>query len=82
MKQFKRFGQKTLLLMVMFSLLFLYAQAGDKKEVNKTFNSTLTSTLTLLYYHTAAQKRSRDAKFWVYREDSHQDTKAQWNTTE
>lgn len=37
MKQFKLFGQKTLLLMVMFSLLFLYAQAGDKKEVNKTF---------------------------------------------
>lgn len=37
MKQFKRFGQKTLLLMVMISLLFLNAQAGDKKEVNKTF---------------------------------------------
>jgi len=37
MKQFKRFGQKTLLLMSMISLLFLYAQAGDKKEVNKTF---------------------------------------------
>ena len=37
MKQFKRFGQKTLLLMLMISLLFLNAQAGDKKEVNKTF---------------------------------------------
>jgi hypothetical protein len=37
MKQFKRFGQKTLLLMAMISLLFLNAQAGDKKEVNKTF---------------------------------------------
>jgi len=37
MKQLKRFGQKTLLLMVMISLLFLNAQAGDKKEVNKTF---------------------------------------------
>lgn len=37
MKQLKRFSQKTLLLMVMISLLFLNAQAGDKKEVNKTF---------------------------------------------
>lgn len=37
MKQFNRFGQQTLLFMVMISLLFLNAQAGDKKEVNKTF---------------------------------------------
>jgi phage baseplate assembly protein gpV len=37
MKQFKRFGQKTLLFMLMISLLLLNAQAGDKKEVNKTF---------------------------------------------
>jgi DUF4097 and DUF4098 domain-containing protein YvlB len=37
MKQFKRFGQKTLLLMLMISLFFLNARAGDKKEVNKTF---------------------------------------------
>lgn len=37
MKQFKLFSQKTLLLVLMLSLLFLNAQAGDKKEVNKTF---------------------------------------------
>jgi DUF4097 and DUF4098 domain-containing protein YvlB len=37
MKHFKRFGQKTLLLMLMISLLFLSSPAGDKKEVNKTF---------------------------------------------
>lgn len=37
MKHFKPFGQKTLLLMLMISLLFLNAQAGDKKEVAKTF---------------------------------------------
>ncbi|UCH92076.1 MAG: DUF4097 family beta strand repeat protein [Candidatus Aminicenantes bacterium] len=37
MKHFKLFGQKTLLLVLMLSLLFLNVQAGDKKEVNKTF---------------------------------------------
>lgn len=37
MKHFKLIGQKTLLLLMMFSLLFLYARAGDQKEVNKTF---------------------------------------------
>jgi DUF4097 and DUF4098 domain-containing protein YvlB len=37
MKPFKRFGQKTLLFMLMISLLFLNVQAGDRKEVNKTF---------------------------------------------
>lgn len=37
MKQFKRFGQKTLLFMLIISLLFLNAQGGDEKEVNKTF---------------------------------------------
>ncbi|MCI0470408.1 MAG: DUF4097 domain-containing protein [Candidatus Aminicenantes bacterium] len=37
MKHVKLFGQKTLLLVVMFSILFLNVYAGDKKEVDKTF---------------------------------------------
>ena len=37
MKHFKLLGQKTLLCILMVSLLFLNAYAGDQKEVNKTF---------------------------------------------
>lgn len=35
----KQFGQKTLLMVLMLSLFFLYGFAGEKKEINKTFKA-------------------------------------------